>query len=150
MTRNNWRDAVADIQETTRPATARQHQLATIAGIGLPQHVPQLVAAARLQTALEADIGSADEFDIGEVREDILAELETPTLRIRTPAENRTEADAWIAFLRLKRRQHALQNLELMAGDIVEVDGTDQATEVSMRGCRRSPLLPVLRSSWTS
>src|SRR5215831_13524919 len=112
MTRNNWQDAAADIQQTAQPVTARQHQLAKIAGIALPQDMPQLVAAARLQTALGADIGSIDEFDINEVRIDILAALETPTFRITTPPENRTEADTWISFLRLKRRQHALQNLE--------------------------------------
>jgi hypothetical protein len=134
MTRNNWQDAVADIQQTAQPATPRQHQLASIAGITLPQNMPQLIAAARLQTALGADIGSTNQFDINEGREDILAELETPTFRITTPPENRVEADAWIAFLRLKRREQALQNLELMAGDIVEVDGTDQAYEVSSIG----------------
>jgi hypothetical protein len=134
MTRNNWWDAVADIQQTTRPATTRQHQLAAIAGIAVPQDMPQLVAAARLQAALGADIGSTDEFNVDEVRQDILAALETPTLRITTPPEDRTEADAWIAFLRLKRRQQALENLKLMAGDIVEVDGADQVYEVSSIG----------------
>ena len=134
MTRNNWRDAVADIQQTTRPATTRQHQLAAIAGIALPQDLPQLVAAARLQAALGADIGSTEEFDVDEVRQDILAALATRTLRVTTPPEDRTEADAWIAFLRLKRRQQALENLELMAGDIVELDGADQVYEVSSIG----------------
>ena len=52
MTRENWREAVAAIQQTTRPATARQHRLAAIAGIALPKDMPQLVAAVRLQTAL--------------------------------------------------------------------------------------------------
>jgi hypothetical protein len=134
MTRNNWRDAVADIQQTTRPTTTRQHQLATIAGIALPQNLPQLVAAARLQAALGADIGSTDEFDVDQVQQDILAALETPTLRVTTPPEDHTEADAWIAVLRLKRRQQALENLELMAGDIVELDGADQVYEVSSIG----------------
>ena len=81
-----------------------------------------------------ADIGSTGAFDIDQVQEEILAALETPTLRITTPPENRTEADAWIAFLRLKRREQALKNLKLMTGDIVEVDGADQANEVSSIG----------------
>jgi hypothetical protein len=134
MTRDNWHDAVADIQQMTQLATARQHQLAAIAGITLPQDMPQLVAAAGLRTALGADIGSSDEFDVSDFQEYTLAALETPTLRITTPPENSADASAWITFLRLKRRQQALQNLELMAGDIVEADGTDLASEVSSIG----------------
>src|SRR5262249_35169642 len=134
MARNNWCDAVADIQQTTRPATARQHRLAAVAKIALPKDMPQLVAAVRLQTLLGADIGSTNESDVEEIQKDILGELETPTLRITTPPENRTEADAWIVFLRLKRREQALENLKLMAGDIVEVSGADQANGVSSIG----------------
>lgn len=134
MTRNNWRDAVADIQQTARPTTTRQHQLATIAGLALPQDLPQLVAAARLQAALGADIGSIDKFDMNGLQQEILAALETPSFRVTTPPEDRTEADAWIAVLRLKRRQEALETLALMAGDIVELGGADQVYEVSSIG----------------
>jgi hypothetical protein len=59
VTRDNWRNATADIEQATAPATERQHQLAAVAGLTLPKEIPQLVAAARLQTALGADIGSA-------------------------------------------------------------------------------------------
>jgi hypothetical protein len=71
MTRNNWYDAVADIQQTTRPATARKHRLAALAGISLPKDMTQLVAAVRLQTALGADIGSTNESDVEEIQEEI-------------------------------------------------------------------------------
>jgi hypothetical protein len=134
MTRDNWRDAASDIEQATAPATERQHQLAAVAGIALPKEMPQLVAAARLQTALGADIGSGDEAGIDEVYEDLMASLQTPTLRITTRAGNRTEARAWIAYLYLKHRQHALERLELMAGDIVEIDGSEQVAEVSSIG----------------
>jgi hypothetical protein len=36
MTRDNWRDAAADIQQATAPTTERRHQLAAVAGIILP------------------------------------------------------------------------------------------------------------------
>jgi hypothetical protein len=134
VTRDNWRDAAADVEQVTAPTTERQHQLGAVAGITLPKEMPQLVAAARLQTALGADIGSGDEVDIDEVYADLMASLQTPTLRITTPAENRAEARAWIAYLYLKRRQHALERLELMAGDIVGIDGSEQVAEVSSIG----------------
>jgi hypothetical protein len=134
VTRNNWRDTVADIERMTAPTTKRQHQIAEVAGIVLPKDMPQLVAAARLQTALGADMGSTDESAVDEVQDDILAALEAPTLRITTPPENHAEAEAWIAYLRLKRRQQALERLELMAGDIVEVDGSEQIAEASSIG----------------
>jgi hypothetical protein len=134
VTRDNWRDAVADIEQATARATQRQHQLAAVAGITLPKGMPQLVAAARLQTVLGADIGSDDEAQIDEVYEDQMASLQTATLRITTPAGNRAEARAWIAYLYLKRRQHALERLELMAGDIVEIDGLEQVAEISSIG----------------
>ena len=134
MTRDNWRDAAADIAKATAPATERQHQLAAVAGITLPKEMPQLVAAARLQTALGADVGSSDETEIDEVHEDLMASLQTPTLRITTLAGNRAEARTWIAYLYLKRRQHALERLELMAGDIVEIDRSEQVAEISSIG----------------
>jgi len=134
VTRDNWRDAAADIEQATAPATERQHQLAAVAGITLPKEMPRLVAAARLLTALGADIGSSDEAGIDEVHEDLMASLQTPTVRITAPAENRAEARAWIAYLYLKRRQQALVRLGLMAGDIVEIDGSEQVAEVSSIG----------------
>jgi hypothetical protein len=137
MTRDNWRDAAADIEQATARATKRQHQLAAVAGITLPKEMPQLVAAVRLQTALGADIGSDDEAEIGEVQDGLMASLQTSTLRITTPAANRAEATAWIAYLYLKRRRQALVRLELMAGDIVEIDGSAQVGEVSSIGCQR-------------
>jgi hypothetical protein len=96
--------------------------------------MPQLVAAARLQTVFGADIGLGDEAEISEVYEELMASLQTPTLRITTPAGNRAEARAWIAYLYRKRRQSALERLELTAGDIVEIDGSDQVSEVSSIG----------------
>lgn len=134
VTRDNWRDAVEDIEQSTAPATERQHELAAVAGTTLRKEMPQLVAAARLQTVLGADIGLGDEAEISEVYEELMASLQTPTLRITTPAGNRAEARAWIAYLYLKRRQSALERLELTAGDIVEIDGSDQVSEVSSIG----------------
>jgi hypothetical protein len=52
MARDHWRDAIADIDETRGPVTGKQKALAAIAGIELPEDLPQLVARLRLLTAL--------------------------------------------------------------------------------------------------
>jgi len=57
MPRETWRDAVADIDETTGPVTSKQKQLAAVAGIDLPNDLPQLVARVRLRGALVDDLG---------------------------------------------------------------------------------------------
>ncbi|GEP60235.1 hypothetical protein RSO01_74010 [Reyranella soli] len=82
LTHDNWQDAAADIEQTTAAATERQYRLAAVAGIALPRDMLQLVAAAKLQTALGADVGSADEAEVGEVQDDMITSLQTPTLRI--------------------------------------------------------------------
>jgi hypothetical protein len=80
MTRDNWRDAAADIEQVTTPATERQHRLAAVAGITLPKEMPRLVAASRLQTGLGADVGSSDDAAFDEVYEELMASLQTPCL----------------------------------------------------------------------
>lgn len=134
MPRDNWEDAVADIEITAARATARQHQLATIVGITLPAEMPQLVAAARLQTALGNDIGAEGIHEIHAAQSKLMDVLQTSEFRITTPAQNRAEARGWIAYLYLRRRQKALRSLQLNAGDVVGYPDVDVAFEVSSIG----------------
>ena len=134
MARQTWRDAVADIELAATRATARQHQLASVAGISLPAEMPQLVAAARLQSALGNDIGTEGTFEIHHAQLQLMEALQTTEFRITTPALNRAEARGWIAYLYLRRRQKALRRLELNAGDVVGYPEVDGAFEVSSIG----------------
>lgn len=67
MPHNSWSDAVSEIREATGKITRRQQQLATLAGAELPQHLPRIVAAARLQAILaaELDLPSTDPCTVG-------------------------------------------------------------------------------------
>ncbi|HEY5817369.1 MAG TPA: Shedu anti-phage system protein SduA domain-containing protein [Mesorhizobium sp.] len=134
MARQTWQDAVADIELATSLTTTRQHQLASVAGISLPDEMPQLVAAARLQTALGNDIGTEGTFEIHDTQWQLMEALQTTEFRITTPAQNRAEARSWIAYLYLRRRQKALRRLELNAGDVVGYPDVDSAFEVSSIG----------------
>ena len=133
MARQTWQDAVADIELATSLTTTRQHQLASVAGISLPDEMPQLVAAARLQTALGNDIGTEGTFEIHDTQWQLMEALQTTEFRITTPS-NRAEARSWIAYLYLRRRQKALRRLELNAGDVVGYPDVDSAFEVSSIG----------------
>jgi len=136
VTHDNWRDASADIAKSTGPATTKQHKIAALAELKLPRNLPQLVAAARLQSALGTEIGAPEVAEVREVQEEIIQDLSTRSLRVTSKPQDSREAAAWITYLRLKRRQKAIEKLQLSAGDIVEVNGNNgrQIAEVSSIG----------------
>jgi hypothetical protein len=136
MPHDNWRDAVADIQIATGQVTPTQRQLAVLAGIALPEGLPRLVAAARLKAAFGAELNIEPSTARSDIHDDIIAELETSEWRADPPPADGREADAWITFLRLKRRQAHLEQLQPVAGDVVEVNGSHrlQLAEVSSIG----------------
>jgi hypothetical protein len=136
MPHANWRDAVADILIATGQVTPTQHKLAALAGIPLPEGLPRLVAAARLKAALGAELNIEPSIARSDIHDDIIAELQTNEYRVDPPPADGREADAWIRFLRLKRRQGYLEQLQLAAGDVVEVNGSPslQLVEVSSIG----------------
>lgn len=136
MPHNNWRDAVWNIGEATGKITRRQQQLATLAGAELPEHLPRIVAAARLQAMLgtELDLPSTDPCT--DMQLEIIAGLETDDRKAVPAPEDSREANAWIRFLRLKQRLEALQSLQVIAGDVVQSRGAadSQPEEVSSIG----------------
>jgi len=122
MPHENWRGAVTDIRETTGPVTTRQRQLATVAGIELPENLPQLVAKVRLRAALGSELGlpAVSDGSCSDAQRDLISRLETEGGPIFLPL-NWQEASAWIYCLSLKQRQQALEQLRVEAGDIVKV-----------------------------
>lgn len=134
MAYKHWRDATKSIEAATRPVTPRQHQLAAVAGIALAKDMPQLVAAARLQSALGDDIAFEGNFEILQTQHKLMDALQTAEFRITVPAENRAEARAWISYLYLRRRQRALCLLEIKTGDIVGYSDFESAFEISSIG----------------
>ena len=136
MTHDNWTAASANIANTTGPATLKQHQIAALVGLKLPKNLPQLVAAARLQNVLGSDIGAPEAAEVRTVQEEIIHDLAGGSLRVTSKPQDSREAEAWIIYLRLKRRQKAIERLRLVAGDIVEINGNSgqQIGEVSSIG----------------
>ena len=120
MTHDSWHRAVADIRDATGTVTGRQKELATVAGITLPAQLPRVVAGARLQAAFSSELGIPLPGPCNPIQQEIIDSLESDVAPL-----DRVEAEAWINFLRLKKREKALEELELQAGDIVEVSGPD-------------------------
>ena len=137
MPHDSWQDAVADILEATRTITGRQQELAVVAGIDLPIHLPRLVASVRLQTALGAEVGfpAVSTAPCSDAQWDLISSLETKDRPTFLPL-NWREANAWIYYLRLKNRQGELEKLQVEAGDIVQVikPGGGPIEEVSSIG----------------
>ena len=138
MPHYNWRDAIVDIDETTGPVTSKQKALATIAGIDLPDHLPQLVARHRLQVALASDIGrpygGSKTGECSDAQLELIANLKGDS-DVDTSSLDSGEASAWIYYFYLKERRLVLEQLLLEAGDIVEVVGSPgQVAEVSSIG----------------
>ena len=122
MRHDSWRGVVAQIHEATGTTTNKQQQVAAVAGIELPQDLPRLVAGARLQAALSAELGIPSPGPCSDMQREIIDSLETDADPRLAPLDG-GEASAWIDFLRLKKRAQALEELKLEAGDIVEVLG---------------------------
>jgi Shedu protein SduA, C-terminal len=123
MPHQNWREAVTRIDEATGGVTEKQRQLAAFARISLPNDLPRLVAAARIQTALSSELGIECPGPCGDGQMEMISSLEADVGISATPTD-RGEASAWITLLFLKKRAHLLEQLKLEAGDIVEIMGS--------------------------
>lgn len=131
MTHDTWRRAVADIRRQTAFVSSTQKQLGRIAGIKLPNRLPELVAAARLQNALAVTLGLEPAAPSTEFQEELLKEL-SEQADVKCSPRDRREAGAWIAFLRLKLRQRSLERLKLQSNDVVQFIGmTSELEQVS-------------------
>lgn len=136
MTHASWRDAVAAIRLLTGPSTERQRELARIAGAELPVGLPRIVAAARLQTSFgpELDLSASGEPSESQLELiSVFGDFAPPGVN-PAPVDAR-EADAWLKLLWLESRAHALEALQLEAGDVIERPSRDgELAEVSSIG----------------
>ena len=130
MTYDSWRDAIADIRKLTGTVTADQQKLALAAGLELPDTLPDLVAAARLQNALGATLRLDRHRPVSEYARTVIGELRS-IHDVNCSPEDGREADAWVTFLQLRRRGQELERLELHAGDVVEILDSGDLAEVS-------------------
>jgi hypothetical protein len=121
---------VADIIEATGPATTRQHQLAEVAGIELPEKLPQLIARVRLRAALDLNIAtSGHDEPVSDGQLDLIAKLQSEDCSSTFVPVNSTEASTWIYHLTLKKRKRYLETLKIERGDIVKVGMGDTIIE---------------------
>ncbi len=124
MGHDNWCAAVKVIHKMTGTITRKQRQLADFAKIKLPENLPQLIASARLQTALASELNLPAPSPCTENQLKLISSLETDENRAFPEPENYLEADAWITFLYLKKRQRNLEQLKVESGDLLEVNGS--------------------------
>ena len=134
---DNWSEAVKDINRVTGTITKKQRELANVAKIKLPANLPHLIAGARLQTALASELNLSAPSPSTENQLELISRLATDKNRAFPEPKNYLEANAWITFLSLKKRQSYLESLKVEAGDILEVkDSKDlRVAEVSSIGC---------------
>jgi hypothetical protein len=131
----NWRDALAVLREILGISTARQKALAATAGVVLPKRMPRIVAAARLQSALQTDLGLRPSYPCAAGTLEYMSKLDTGALKVKPKPLDQREAQAWITFFYMKRREAALEALRLEAGDLVQTrDSAPDIEEISSIG----------------
>lgn len=118
MTHASWKDAVSAMRRRVSSCDDEQRMLADVAGIKLPQRLPRIIAAARLQNALAGPLGLTLRQSSDSQRLQ-LEELAEEASRRMPKADSASEAEAWILYFYLRRRMKALRELKLNKGDIV-------------------------------
>lgn len=132
---HDWRDAAVSLDAMTASASEQQRVLGARIGVDIPAGIPEIVAAARLQTAVAVEL----QLPISIAPTDRQLQLIGDLARNRTeftPPRDQREADAWITYLRLRTRRDVLAELQLWSGDIVAFAGYDEEVlaEVSSIG----------------
>jgi hypothetical protein len=135
MAFQDWRDAAVSLDAMTASASEQQRALGTRIGIDIPEGIPEIVAAARLQTAVAAELQLPISIAPTDRQLQLIADLARSRAGLTAPRDQR-EADGWITYLRLRTRRDALAELQLCIGDIVAFAGYDDEVlaEVSSIG----------------
>jgi hypothetical protein len=131
----DWTEAVVALDAMTSSATEQQRLIGSRIGIHIPDSIPEIVAAARLQTTVAAELRLPASAPATERQIELLGDLASSQANIAPPHDQR-EADSWITYLRLRTRRDALVKLELYAGDVVAFAGYEEEVlaEVSTIG----------------
>ena len=134
MTYAAWQDALSVIRARTSPCDNEQLQLAAVVGAELPDSLPRVVAAARLQSAIAERFGLSQPTR-SDPQMEFLAELACEASEDTPAPESKAEAQAWIKYFYLKRRAEALCHLRLNRGNLVSRSGSaSQIDEVASIG----------------
>lgn len=135
MAFQDWRDAVVSLDAITAPTYEQQRVLSARIGIDVPEDLPAIVAAARLQTAVAAELQLPTSCAPTDRQLQLIADLALSRAEF-TPPRDQREADAWITYLRFRTRRDALAELQLCSGDIVAFagHGDEVLAEVSSIG----------------
>ena len=119
MAHTSWEGAVAAIRRTIARCDEDSRAFASSVGVELPESLPQLVAAARVRSAVDSHFGVAPRKST-DAQQEIMAELAaTMSVAIPAAADSYEEAEAWIRCLCLKQRLQSLEQLRLARGDVV-------------------------------
>lgn len=128
VTYKTWEDAVAAIGRAVSPCDEQQRQLASVVGVTLPEELPRVVAAARLQSVLAEPLGLTLKSS-SESQLEWLEDLATEAGEFIPSPETSTEAKAWVSYFFLKRREEALRELQLNKGDLVHRNGSSSEVD---------------------
>ena len=134
MTHASWRDAVSAICRSISPCDDEQRALVSAVGVQVPDSLPMIVAAARLQSIVARRF-SRTLRESSEGQLEYLATLaEEASHEIPRP-ESAEEAQSWIEYFFLRRRLVALRTLRLSKGDVVSRgSSSDQVDAVASIG----------------
>ena len=134
MSNKSWKEAVSAMSLSTSPCDAEQRAVANRLGVAIPKDLPRVVTVARTQSALAETLGlpSSNSTELQ------LALLEELAVQVSEPVpspETSAEAQAWVQYFYLRRREQALCALQLNRGDVVQRPGSSrEVDEVSSIG----------------
>ena len=135
MVHASWEGAVAAIRRTIACCDEASRTFASSVGVELPVSLPQLVAAARVRSAVDSRFGFAPRRST-DAQQETMAEL-AAAMSVAVPAavDSYEEAEAWIRWLYLKQRLESLEQRRLAKGDVVSRNAsTGRFDEVSSIG----------------
>jgi hypothetical protein len=121
-THPSWRLAVAELRKATARVTREQRTLAAKAGLKLSKRLPKLVAAARLKVAYASALCIDPVHPPTDSQLEFLSGLNEKRAGDSNVLADHLEAEAWINFYLLKRREENLEKLQIEAGDIVQIE----------------------------
>lgn len=123
MANKTWKAAVSAISRSTSPCDADQRLLGTRLGVEIGNDLPRVVAVARVQAAVAQALGlPAGSRTEGQL--DLLEELAGQTSGGAPCPETSPEAQAWVQYYYLRRREQELRELQLNKGDLVRRKGS--------------------------
>ena len=133
MSNKTWKEVVEAIRPMLGTATHKQRQLIEFLGLEIQKDLPLLVVAAKLRDYLGDVIGIPASTEPNEYTLAYIESLSNQNDRQIKP-QTKSEAEAWVNHLHLRRRVEHLEKTKIEAGDIVEATTSNRIAEVSSIG----------------